>query len=67
MARYRNIKIPGELYKAIEENIKNLNFASVQEYIIQHLKQSLKISDSPNLEPEEQERIKERLRSLGYL
>ncbi len=62
-----NVKIPKEVYESIKEKLKGTHFKDVNEFIIQHLKQSLKISDISDLGEEEENKIKQRLKSLGYL
>lgn len=63
----KNIKIPENLYNLIKEKIKGTQFKDVEEFVVQNLKQILKVSDSTEVDKEEEEKIKERLRSLGYL
>jgi len=60
------INLPENLYNTIEKNIKDTQFKSVEEFVIQNLKQILKVTDS-TVDKEEEEKIKQRLRSLGYL
>jgi predicted small metal-binding protein len=66
MAGQHNIKIPEEIYKAIESRIKDLHFKSVEDYIVQCLKQNLRLVDH-DISEEDKEKIKDRLKSLGYL
>jgi len=63
------VEIPENLYKKLEKRAKNIGFNNVSEYISFILDEVLR-----NLEEEEEEKnisdeekIKERLRALGYL
>jgi hypothetical protein len=64
-----NIAIPAELYREIEAKIKNTDVASVQDYVIKVLKDSLPKSEKEEekLSTEEEDKVKERLKALGYM
>ena len=64
--------LPAELYGRIEERAKTTGFGSVDEYIIFVLKEVLKEEGEGEeeenvLSEEEEDEVKQRLRSLGYL
>ena len=64
-----DISIPAELFKQIEEKIKDTDVASVQDYVIKVLKGSLTEGGKENegLSKEEEDKVKERLKALGYM
>ena len=63
------ISIPTSLYKRVEEAIKGTGIASVSDYVIRVLREKLS-QEKPADEvfsKEDEEKIKERLKALGYL
>jgi len=66
-----SVSIPVELYKTIEKRIKDTEFTSVSEYVTYVLKEVLESLDEEDKEEvfteEEEKKVKERLRALGYL
>ena len=65
-----NVPIPKSLYKKIEEQIKDSDFKNVEEYVAFVLREVLSEDEDEKDEvfsKEEEEQVKERLRSLGYL
>ena len=63
-----NISISKELYDKIQEYIKKLGgFNSVEEFIEFVLKEVISEEATPMYSKEEEEKIKERLRALGYI
>jgi len=63
------VSIPTSLYKKIEEKIKGTEYSSVSSYVTKILREILS-KDEENKEvfsPEEEEKIKERLKALGYI
>ena len=64
-----NVPIPKSLYKKIEEEIKDSDFESVEEYVAFVLREVLSEDEEEeeDFSKEEEEQVKERLRSLGYL
>ncbi|MGB9835770.1 MAG: CopG family transcriptional regulator [Candidatus Saccharicenans sp.] len=66
---FTNISIPTSLYKKIEEKIKGTEFNSVSSYVTKVLRESLlKEEESKEVfSAEEEEKIKERLKALGYI
>ena len=71
MSEEKEIKIPKEIYEKIEERIKDTDFNSVSEYVAYVLKEVLASLEEEETEEvfseEEEEKVKERLRALGYL
>jgi Arc/MetJ-type ribon-helix-helix transcriptional regulator len=66
---FMNVSIPTSLYKRIEEKIKDSEIKSVSSYITKVLRESLseeKASQEP-LSKEDEEKVKERLKALGYI
>ena len=65
------VEIKDEIYEKIKERIKGIEFSSVEEYVNFVLEEVLKDEDKEEFEfelsEEDEEKIKERLRSLGYL
>ena len=60
-----SIRIPGELYRKIEDKIAGTSFSSVEEYVVMKLESEFPAE--PVYSKEEEELIKERLRKLGYI
>ena len=65
----KDISIPASLYKQIEEKIKGTEMDSVSSYVTKVLKENLaKEEGAPeSLSKEDEEKVKERLKALGYL
>jgi len=63
------ISIPTSLYKKIEEKIKGSEFSSVSSYVTKVLREKLAQEEKSTevFTPEEEEKIKERLKALGYI
>ncbi|MGQ9801769.1 MAG: CopG family transcriptional regulator [Candidatus Saccharicenans sp.] len=63
------VSIPTSLYKKIEEKIKGTEFSSVSSYVTKVLRESLAKTEENKevFSPEEEEKIKERLKALGYI
>jgi|Deesub1362A_J573_1020465.scaffolds.fasta_scaffold23780_1 Arc/MetJ-type ribon-helix-helix transcriptional regulator len=63
------VKIPFELYKKIKERVKVTEFESVEEYVTFVLEEVVKEEGAQEygLSEEDEEKVKERLRGLGYL
>ncbi|MFC2168527.1 CopG family transcriptional regulator [Acidobacteriota bacterium] len=64
---HSTVEIPTDLYKMIEEKIKKTEVSSVADFIIALLKEKLSIDQSESLSNEDEEKIKERLKALGYM
>ena len=65
----KDISIPASLYKQIEEKIKETDMDSVSSYVTKILKEALSKQEgtSESLSKEDEEKVKERLKALGYL
>ena len=67
--KFTTVSIPAPLFKKIEERIKGTGFTSVSSYVTYVLRELIAEEEGEE-EPftkEDEERIKERLRALGYL
>jgi len=67
--KYTTVSIPTTLFKKIEERIKGTGFTSVSSYVTYVLREII-AEDENEEEPftkEDEERVKQRLRALGYL
>ena len=66
--KFTTVSIPTPLFKKVEERIKGTGFTSVSSYVAYVLREI--IADEEEEEPfteEDKERVKERLRALGYI
>ncbi len=62
------ISIPKQLYEKAEEYIKSTGgFDSVEELVVFMLEELIREEGESSFSPEEEEEIKKRLRSLGYI
>ena len=63
-----SIEIPVDLYKKIEQKIENTE-KTVSGYILETLEKSLTpaSNESETLSEEDEEKVKERLKALGYM
>ena len=70
-ANFQIIPIPKPLYKRIQEVIKDTGFSSIAEYVTFLLREIVAEKEEKEfketLKPEEVERIRKRLKALGYL
>lgn len=67
--KFTTVSIPTPLFKKIEERIKGTGFTSVSSYVT-HVLREVVSEEEEEGEPftkEDKERVKERLRALGYL
>jgi len=66
---FTQVSIPTSLYKKIEEKIKGTEISSVSSYITKVLRESLakEEEDKEVFSAEEEAKIKERLKALGYI
>ena len=70
MEKPRTIEIPETLYDRVSARIKGTEFTSVSDYVARVIRERLagEENEKPsNYTKEEEERIKERLKALGYL
>jgi Arc/MetJ-type ribon-helix-helix transcriptional regulator len=66
----RTIEIPESLFERAAESIKGTRFESVSDYVAYVLREKLAgegTESSARYTKEEEEKIKERLKALGYL
>jgi Arc/MetJ-type ribon-helix-helix transcriptional regulator len=63
----RAIRLPEELVRAIEGRIRNSSFDSVDAFVTFVLARLLEEPDVSAFSEEDERRLKERLRSLGYI
>jgi len=63
------VSIPTSLYKRIEEKIKGSEFKSVSSYVTKVLRGILSDEKASGeaLSKEDEEKVKERLKALGYI
>jgi Arc/MetJ-type ribon-helix-helix transcriptional regulator len=66
---FTNVPIPASLHKKIEEFIKGTEFRSVSSYAAKVLRESLSKGEGAAdvLGKDEEEKVKERLKALGYI
>jgi Arc/MetJ-type ribon-helix-helix transcriptional regulator len=68
-SEFTNISIPTSLYNQIEEKIKGTEITSVASYVTKVLRESLtqKEETKDAFSKEDEEKVKERLKALGYI
>lgn len=66
---YTPVEIPTDLYKQIEEKISNSDISSVADFITTLVKEKLSNdqAETGSLSSDDEEKIKERLKALGYM
>jgi len=64
-----DVSIPASLYKKIEEKIKGTKIDSVSSYVTKVIQENLAKEEgaSESLSKDDEEKVKERLKALGYL
>ena len=68
--KFTTVSIPSPLFKKVEERIKGTGFTSVSSYVAYVLREIIAEEETEEEEPfseEDKERVKERLRALGYI
>ena len=68
--KFTTVSIPTPLFKRVEERIKGTEFTSVSSYVTYVLREVMAEEEKEAEEPlskENEERIKARLRALGYI
>lgn len=67
--KFTTVEIPIDLYDQIEEKIKNTEVLSAADFIITLLKEKLSKDqkETDSLSSEDEEKVKERLKALGYM
>jgi metal-responsive CopG/Arc/MetJ family transcriptional regulator len=65
----KDVSIPASLYEKIEDMIKGTEIESVSRYVTKIIKKSLEKEEGKpkSLSKEDEEKVKERLKALGYL
>ena len=63
----KTITISKQLYELLERKIMQNNFGTVDNYVEHILVQLLQAESTDDIDPEEEEEIKQRLEKLGYL
>lgn len=61
------IKINEQLYELLERKKNQSSFRTVDDYVEHILMQLLQVDSPEEIDPEEEEQIKQRLEKLGYL
>ena len=66
---FTDVSIPTSLYKKIEEKIKGSEITSVSSYVAKVLRESLSKEEVTQeaLTKEDEEKVKKRLKALGYI
>lgn len=67
--KFTTVSIPTPLFRKIEERIKGTGFTSVSGYVTYVLREVVSEEEEEGVpfSKEDEERVKERLRALGYL
>lgn len=68
--KYTSVSIPIQLYEKIKKRLSETDFSSVSDYVTYILREVLATVEEEEEEvftEEDEKKIKERLRSLGYL
>ncbi len=66
--KYTTVSIPVPLYSKVKEKIKDTGFTSVSDYVVYVLRELMAEEDSEaGFSKEDEEKVKGRLRSLGYI
>lgn len=66
--KYTTVSIPTPLFEKIQQKIKDTGFTSVSDYVTFVLREILAHSnDQEAFSEEDEKKVKDRLRSLGYL
>jgi len=66
---FTGVSIPTSLYKKIEEKIKGSEITSVSSYVAKVLRENLSKEETTQeaLTKEDEEKVKKRLKALGYI
>ncbi len=70
--KFTTVSIPKTLFEKIKDRIKDTGFSSVSDYVTYVLREIFaedqqQQSSEQAFSPEDEKRVKERLRALGYL
>jgi Arc/MetJ-type ribon-helix-helix transcriptional regulator len=64
----KSLTLPADLYDRIDERARSTGFGSVEEYVTFVMEEVLKEENrEPAFSKEDEEEVKKRLKSLGYL
>ncbi|MEW6553593.1 MAG: CopG family transcriptional regulator [Actinomycetota bacterium] len=69
-SKFTSVSIPTPLFEKIKKRIEGTGFTSVSSYVVYVLREVLAedaVDEKEAFSREDEERVKERLRSLGYL
>jgi Arc/MetJ-type ribon-helix-helix transcriptional regulator len=69
-SKFTSVSIPTPLFEKIRKRIEGTGFTSVSSYVVYVLREVLAedaVDEKEAFSREDEERVKERLRSLGYL
>lgn len=64
---HRDVRVPEHLAQAIEARLTGTGFASLEEFLGYVLARLAESKESTPFSEEEEQRLRERLRSLGYI
>ena len=64
-----SVSLPADLVKRLEEKMKETEFQSVGDYIAKLLEDAVpaEAADAEGMSEEDEEKVKERLKALGYM
>ena len=65
--KFIEVSIPTSLFEKIEEKIEGTEFDSVSSYVTFVLNEILAEEEKEHLSKEDEEKVKDRLRALGYI
>jgi Arc/MetJ-type ribon-helix-helix transcriptional regulator len=67
--KFTTVSLPTPLFKKVEERIKGTGFTSVSSYVAYVLREIISEEEAEEapFSEEDKERVKERLRALGYI
>lgn len=66
--KYTTVSIPIPLYEKVKGRIKDTGFTSVSDYVVFVLRELMSEDESEDgFSREDEEKVKDRLRSLGYM
>ncbi len=67
MTKYTTVSLPKPLYDKIKKRIEKTGFTSVSDYVTYILREVLANLESKRPSGKDEDKIKEKLRALGYL
>jgi ribosomal protein L19E len=63
----KKVFIPTSLYEKVEEEIASSEIKSVEDYVIKLLEEKFLKDSGGDLSKEDEDKVKERLKALGYM